>query len=67
MPAQLAHIDTGAQARRRQVGEQVRRQRIALRIRATAAAEAAGMSRVISRQSPNRRSIIKSPSFLVFV
>ena len=46
MPAQLAHIDNAAQARLRQLGEQVRRQRKALRISATAAAEAAGMSRV---------------------
>ena len=46
MPAQLAHIDNAAQARLRQLGEQVRLQRKALRISATAAAEAAGMSRV---------------------
>ena len=46
MPAQLAHIDNTAQARLRQLGEQVRLQRKALRISATAAAEAAGMSRV---------------------
>lgn len=46
MPAQLAHIDSAAQARLHQLGEQVRLQRKALRISATAAAEAAGMSRV---------------------
>ena len=46
MPAQLAHIDNTALAHLRQLGKQVRLQRKALRVSATAAAEAAGMSRV---------------------
>jgi len=46
MPATLSSINSTAQARLRYLGEEVRKKRKALRISATAAAEAAGMSRV---------------------
>jgi transcriptional regulator with XRE-family HTH domain len=46
MPATLSSIDSTAQARLRYLGEAVRKKRKALRISATAASEAASMSRV---------------------
>lgn len=46
MPATLSSINSTAQARLRYLGEEVRKKRKALRISATAASEAASMSRV---------------------
>ncbi len=46
MPAHLSYIDGTAQGRLRRLGEEVRSKRKSLRISATAASEAAGMSRV---------------------
>lgn len=46
MPAQLSFIDNSAQARLRHLGEEIRSKRKTMRINATAAAEATGMSRV---------------------
>ncbi len=46
MPAHLTFIDSTAQARLRRLGEEIRSKRKSLRISATAASEAACMSRV---------------------
>jgi len=64
MPAHLSCIDGTAQARLRRLGEGVRNKRKSMRISATAASEAAGMSRVTWHRIEKGESSVTMGAYL---